>query len=115
MTFVTLPLTAVTVIPAAGSTLWLPSAGVIFRSFASAAACALADAEAWALDWLGETDGTLAPPLHAEASSPMAAMAAAAANLLAGLRSVPRTAILLFAPSCASGPKFTCVLLTDAP
>ena len=46
VTLVTLPATAVTLMPAEGSTPWLPFAGVIFRSAASAAACALADAEA---------------------------------------------------------------------
>ena len=43
--------------PPEGLASWLPSAGVIFRFLASAAACALADAEAWALDWAGETVG----------------------------------------------------------
>ena len=50
MTLVTLPATAVTLMPAEGSTPWLPFAGVIFRSAASAAARARADAEAAALD-----------------------------------------------------------------
>src|SRR5207248_4033748 len=62
VTFVTLPLSAVTVMPSEGSTAWLPVAGVIFRYLASAAAWAEADAEAWALDWLGETAGVLWPP-----------------------------------------------------
>ena len=98
VTFVTLPLTAVTVMPAEGSMFLPPVAGVIFRSLASAAACAEADAEACARDWLGETDGVLWPPLHAVASRPMTAVAATAAIPLAGLRSVPRTVTLLLAP-----------------
>ena len=49
MTLVTLPLRAVTLMPAEGSTPWLPFDGVIFRSAASAAARALADAAACAL------------------------------------------------------------------
>src|SRR5690348_1244328 len=101
--------------PAEGSTSWLPVAGVIFRSLASAAACAEADAEAWARDWLGETAGVLWPPLHAEASRPVTARAATAANFLAGLRSVPRTATLLLAPVCPSETQFTYGVLTGAP
>ena len=44
VTLVTLPLVAVTVIPSAGLASWLPLAGVIFRSAASAAAFTLAEA-----------------------------------------------------------------------
>src|SRR5882724_10294815 len=115
VTLVTLPLTAVTVMPAEGSTSLPPVAGVIFRSLASAAAWAEADAAAWARDWLGETAGVLWPPLHAEASRPMTAVAATAAILLAGLRSVPRTVTLLLAPVCLSGTQFTYGVLTDIP
>ena len=83
--------------PSDGLASWLPSAGVIFRSLASAAACAWADAEAWALLWAGETEEWL-PLLHAVASRPMAAAAATPAYRRArrpGLRSVPRTVTLL--------------------
>src|ERR1700754_3356520 len=76
---------------------WLPSTGVIVKSLASAAACAWADAEAWALLWAGETVEWL-PLLHAVTSRPMGAAAAMPAYRRArrpGLRSVPRTVTLL--------------------
>jgi hypothetical protein len=50
VTFVTLPLGAVTVMPSDGLTPWLPFDGVIFSAAASAAALAEADAAACALD-----------------------------------------------------------------
>src|SRR6516165_6731441 len=97
VTLVSVPATAVTVMPSAGMASWLPSAGVIVTSLASAAACAWADAEAWARLWAGETVEWL-PPLHAVASRAMAAAAAAPAYRrarLPGLRYVPRTVTLL--------------------
>src|SRR5689334_21298405 len=101
--------------PAEGSMFLPPVAGVIFRSLASAAACAEADAEACARDWLGVTDGVWWPPLHAEASRPMTAVTATAAIVRTGLRSVPRTATLLLAPVCPSETQFTYGVLTGAP
>jgi hypothetical protein len=80
-----------------GLALWLPSAGVIRRSLASAAACAWADAEARALLCAGETVEWL-PLLHAVASSAMTAAPARPAYrraCRADLRSVPRTVTLL--------------------
>ena len=97
MTLVSFPLTAVTVMRSEGAASWLPSAGVIFSIAASAAACALADAEARAALWAGVTVEWL-PLLHAVASRAMAAAAATPAYRRArrpGLRSVPRTVTLL--------------------
>ena len=99
VTLVTLPATAVTMMGSEGLAPWLPSAGVIRRSLASAAACADADAEAWALLCAGETDDwEWLPLLHAVASSAMTAAAARPAYrraCRADLRSVPRTVTLL--------------------
>ncbi len=92
MTLVTLPCVAVTVMPWAGSTSWLPSDGVIFSSEASSEACALADAEAEAEDWAGVAAG--APLLQAVPSRPRAAAAATVPyqrTRPADLRSWPRT------------------------
>jgi hypothetical protein len=79
VTLVTLPLVAVTVIPAEGLAPRLPLAGVIFSSEASSAACAeaAAEAEADAADaeaeaWAGVCG---CPPLQAAVSSPIAAAA----------------------------------------
>jgi hypothetical protein len=83
VTLVTLPLVAVTVIPAEGLTPWLPVAGVIFSSEASSAACALAAAEAEAAAaadadaaeaeaWAGVCGGAL---LQAAVSSPITSAA----------------------------------------
>ena len=79
VTLVTLPLVAVTVIPAEGLTPRLPLAGVIFSSEASSAACAEAEADAAARAeaaaaaaeaeaWAGVCGG---PLLQAAVSSPI--------------------------------------------
>jgi hypothetical protein len=74
MTLVTLPLVAVTVIPAEGLTPRLPLAGVIVSSEASSAACAEAaaeaEADAEAEAWAGVCGG---PLLQAAVSSPITA------------------------------------------
>ena len=116
VTLVTLPATAVTVMPSEGLAPWLPSAGVICRSLASAAACALADAEAWALLCAGETVEWL-PLLHAVASRAMTAATARPAYrraCRADLRSVPRTVTLL-CPILRIWTQFTCAVLTEYP
>src|ERR1700749_1837922 len=116
VTFVSVPATAVTVMRSDGLASWLPSTGGIVRSLARAAACAWADAEAWALLWAGETVEWL-PLLHAVASRPMAAAAAMPAYRRPrrpGLRSVPRTVTLPFAPPC-NVTQFTCAVQTEDP
>src|SRR4249920_845082 len=84
--------------PSEGMAPWLPFAGVICRSLASSAACALADAEACALLCAGEAVEWLPPLLHAVASRAMTAATARPAYrrpCRADLRSVPRTVTLL--------------------
>ena len=113
VTLVTLPLRAATLMPAAGSTSWLPFDGVIFSSAASIAARALADAAACALAWAGlRPDDCPALLLHAVASRPMAAVAAMMANppRLANLPSAPRTGD----PPLASGTGDAPLAYTDA-
>jgi hypothetical protein len=112
VTFVTLPVVAVTLMPPEGLTPWLPFAGVIFSSAASiaaralaAAAAAAADAEAAALTWPGL--GGCAWPPQAVPRRPMAAAAAMVAKSLRDLRSLPRTVTLL-GVEVAAGPRKAC-------